>query len=91
MKDHNNFKELFTDFFDLPKDIVLNLPRIIIIGNTQFYVENHRGISEYSEDTIRIKITGGELKVIGTNLVVRNIFEEEILIEGDIEKIEFQE
>ncbi|OWZ83059.1 sporulation protein YqfC [Natranaerobius trueperi] len=88
MKKHN-LKAMFTDFFDLPKDIVLNLPRIIIIGDTQFYVENHRGVSEYSENKIRIKISGGEISVTGSSLVLRNIFEEEILIEGNIENIEF--
>ncbi len=91
MREEQNFRKMFTEVFDLPRDLVLNLPRIIIIGNTQFYVENHKGISEYSEGRIRIKITGGELCVSGLDLLVKNVYTDEILIEGKIDQIDFRE
>jgi sporulation protein YqfC len=37
------------DFFELPRDIVLDLSRLTLIGNRQIYLENHKGIVEYDE------------------------------------------
>ena len=82
-------KNLFSEFFELPKDIVLDLPRISIIGNLQFYVENHRGIIEYNDKVIRIGIRNGELVIKGNDLGIKNIYAHEILIEGTIENIDF--
>ncbi len=89
MRKGDNFKQLFTNFFDLPRDVVLNLPRIIVIGNNQFYIENHRGVMEYSDHLIRVRITGGELQVAGSELIIRNVYQEEIIIEGQIQRVEF--
>ena len=85
----NKAKNLFAETFELPKDIVLDLPRINIIGNIQFHVENHRGIIEYSENTIRIGIRKGEIVISGNNLGIKNINSEEVLIEGTIVNIDF--
>lgn len=84
-------KNLFSEFFELPKDIVLDLPRISIIGNLQFYVENHRGIIEYNDQVIRIGIRNGELVIKGSGLGIKNIYPHEILIEGTIENIDFSQ
>lgn len=91
MTKEQKVKKLFAEVFELPRDLVLNLPRIIVIGNTQFYVENHKGVSEYSEHRIRIKITGGEVCVSGENLLVKNVYSDEILIEGNIKEINFRQ
>ena len=32
----------------------MDLPRITLIGNLQLFVENHKGIIEYSDSRIRI-------------------------------------
>ncbi len=84
-----DLKNKFSDVFELPKDIVLNLPRISIVGNIQFSIENHRGIIEYSDDTIKIGIKDGELIIKGIDLEIKNIYSHEILIEGKFEKIIF--
>jgi sporulation protein YqfC len=45
--------------FEIPQDALLNLPRITMIGDAQFYLENHRGIIEYTSEKIRVSILGG--------------------------------
>lgn len=32
------------DFFELPKDILLDLPRLTLLGNLRLVIENHRGL-----------------------------------------------
>ena len=32
------------ELFDLPADVVAGLPHVEVVGNREFYMENHRGI-----------------------------------------------
>ncbi|WP_353894352.1 sporulation protein YqfC [Proteinivorax hydrogeniformans] len=86
----NIVKKGFAEFFDIPKDILLDMPRIILIGTMQVYIENHRGIIEYQENLIRVSVNRGELHIIGENLMLKNIFSEDIFIDGEIESIQFK-
>ncbi|WP_350342490.1 sporulation protein YqfC [Proteinivorax tanatarense] len=86
----NLVKKGFAEFFDIPKDILLDLPRIILIGSMQIYIENHRGIIEYKQDLIRISINRGELHIKGNDLMLKNMFSEDIFIDGTIESIEYK-
>lgn len=75
--------------FDLPRDIALNLPKVVIIGNVQVLVENHRGIIEYTPEKVRISVSRGELEITGSQLVLRNILTDEITLEGKIQAVTF--
>ena len=39
---------------DLPKEVVLDLPLVSMVGQDEVTVENHKGLLEYSAETIRI-------------------------------------
>ncbi|MDF2548153.1 sporulation protein YqfC [Anaerosolibacter sp.] len=82
-------KESISELLELPKDIILDLPRITMIGNLQIYIENHKGILEYSNQRIRIHTKNGTLRIIGKNLQIKTIITEEMIITGMIEQIEF--
>jgi len=77
------------EVFALPKDVIMNLPRLTIIGNLQVYLENHRGVIQYNENQIRLAVNSGELIIKGHLLQIRNLFSEEIYIDGEIEGIEY--
>ncbi|KGG80151.1 sporulation protein [Caloranaerobacter azorensis H53214] len=85
----DDIKSTISDVLELPKDIVLDLPRITLIGNLQLYIENHKGIIEYSKQRIRINTNIGILRIVGNNLTIRTIVTEEIIIVGEIEVVEF--
>jgi len=82
-------REKLSNTFELPKDIVLDVSKIIIIGTGQIMVENHKGIIEYSEELIRINTGSGITALHGKNLAIKTIFQEEITITGEITNIEF--
>jgi len=69
---------------DLPQDVVLNLPRITMIGGIQMTVENHRGVLHFSSESLRLAMEKGELEITGNELVIRNIGAEEVFVEGTI-------
>ncbi|MEA4847500.1 MAG: sporulation protein YqfC [Clostridiaceae bacterium] len=82
-------REKISNTFELPKDIVMDVSKIIIIGTGQITVENHKGIIEYSEELIRLNTGSGIIKLCGRKLVIKAIFQEEITITGEITNIEF--
>ncbi|WP_432409280.1 sporulation protein YqfC [Wukongibacter sp. M2B1] len=85
----NNIKANISEALEIPKDILLDLPKVTSIGNLQVNIENHKGIIEYSNDNVRIKIKDGILKVSGIDLVIKTIVTEEIIISGKIASIDF--
>jgi len=74
---------------EIPQDIVLDLPRITMLGNRQLLVENHKGIIEYTPSLVRIKLNQGELLVGGSNLTLCNLQLEQILVEGTVGEIKY--
>lgn len=83
-------KKGIAEVFDIPKDIVLNLPRIVIIGQLQIYIENHDGVQEFKDDFIKLRVPQGIIEIKGSNLVIRNIYSEDLILDGEITSIEFK-
>lgn len=74
---------------EIPQDIILDLPRITMLGNKQLLVENHKGIIEYTPAVVRINLNQGELIIRGQNMVLGNLQTEQILVEGTVEEIKY--
>lgn len=74
---------------ELPKEVVMNLPLITLIGKEDMTVENYKGVLEYSEGRIRINTTAGVVRVEGKKLLLKQITSDNIGIIGNIMKIEF--
>lgn len=90
MKDNmEKFKYNISDILELPKDIMMDLPKITLIGSIQVLISNHKGIIEYTKEVIRVNSNSGVIKVVGKDMYIKIILEEEIIIVGNIEKIEF--
>jgi len=82
-------KSTVSEMFELPKEIMLNMPKISLIGNNQMLVENHKGIIEYTAQRIRVNSANGVIRVIGNNMNLKNIAADDIMISGEIKIIEF--
>jgi sporulation protein YqfC len=74
---------------EIPQDIVLDLPRLTLLGNKQLLVENHRGIVEYSDFLVRINLSQGMVSIRGADLVLCNLQSEQLLLEGTIASVSF--
>ncbi|MDD4238114.1 MAG: sporulation protein YqfC [Desulfotomaculaceae bacterium] len=82
-------KRQFSEAMELPGDVVLDLPKIIMVGNIQLFIENHRGIIEYTPEGVRVSVGEGEVVVSGENLMLRNILPDELCVEGKIRSLSF--
>lgn len=79
----------FAEAFEIPQDALLDLPRITLIGDAQLYLENHRGIIEYTSEKIRVSVVGGSLEIIGEEMILKNIKPDEIAVRGTISQLLF--
>ena len=77
------------DLLEIPQDIVLDLPRITIIGRSEMLIENHRGIIEYGLNRLRVSISRGFLEIEGENLEIKALMSEEIKVIGVITLIRY--
>lgn len=82
-------KRQFSDFLEIPGDVMLDLPKITLVGDIQLFIENHRGILEYTPEGVRVSVGEGEVAVTGENLILRNILPDELCIEGKIRTLSF--
>ncbi len=82
-------KETISNVLELPKDIVLDVAKITLIGSNNVTVENHKGIIEYNDDQIRINTGSGVLTINGLKLNIKSILQEEITITGEIHCISY--
>ncbi len=85
----NKFKRKLSDYLELPGDIMLDLPKIVLVGNLQVFIENHRGIQEYHRQLVRVVVNDKVIEITGENLALRNILPDEICVEGQIASLTF--
>ncbi|MGI6485081.1 MAG: sporulation protein YqfC [Tepidanaerobacteraceae bacterium] len=88
---NQELRRRMSDMLDLPRDIVLNLPRIVITGRLAVFIENHKGIVEYSPEVVRINTAIGVIAVKGQRLFIKSILSDEITVEGEIQTIQFED
>ena len=81
-------KRHIAEAFDVSKDIVLNLPRIVMIGANEITIENYEGILEYGENQIGIGASEMKIRISGKKLEIRTITAEMLFITGYIQNIE---
>jgi len=78
------FKGRVAGVFELPGDLVFDLPRVTLIGNIEVTVENHRGLIHYSPDRVVIGFGQGQIVIGGQGLAIGSITPEEITLTGRV-------
>lgn len=82
-------RQRVADLLDLPKDVVLDLPRVVAVGHLQVLVQNHRGLVEYTPERVVAALAVGRLVVSGEELRIGQVTAEELTVTGQIRAIEF--
>ena len=82
------FRKNMTEAMELPKEIMLNLPLISLVGQEEVTVENYRGILEYSEEVVRVGTAAGVLRLRGKNLCLKQLSADCMVVTGRVEKLD---
>lgn len=73
------------------RDVSGRAARVTAIGSRRLLVENHRGIIEYSDDTVRLSTACGALTVHGHWLALCEVRPNALIVRGCILRVEFPE
>ena len=84
------WKEKAAEMSGVPKDVAMRLPILTITGTNDLCVENYRGMTEYTDQIIRLQSKSGQIKITGKKLEVIYYTNDEMKIHGHIRTIEYQ-
>ena len=82
-----DIKRKLSTALELPKDVTLGLPTISITGDEEVIVTNHKGILEYTGGVVRLSTILGGIRVLGTNLILKEMTAEIVVITGKINTV----
>lgn len=86
---HQRIRPWLTKYFALPSDVMLELPRITLIGQLHVYIENHKGLAVFTDTELKLNITQGYVQINGHSFVLKSMLPDEILLEGQITEVKF--
>lgn len=78
-----------SDWFDLPPDVTSEVPRIEMIGPFRLQIENHQGVIHFSNREMKIKVSQGQLAIMGEKLKIKAIHPDVIWVEGTIHELRY--
>ena len=89
---HSNylFKTKVAELSEIPKDVALGITTVTITGDTEISVENLKGILEYNDSIIRVRTKSGKILIKGDKLLVDSYSNDEMMIKGKIDSVEFK-
>lgn len=74
------------------KDNILNYlfdrDYLISMYDNYFYIFNFKYLETFNEKNITVSLVDRKINILGNNLLIVKITKEELLIKGDIQKIE---
>lgn len=89
-KESGTFRYRVAEASNMPKDVVLGVPIVTIVGEFEINIENYRGIIEYTDTVIRVKVKNGQIKITGKGLQIDYYTNDDMRITGKTNKIEYQ-
>ena len=69
----------------------LTAPRATLVGSGRVLVENHMGITEFTQERVRLKARGGEIVVEGSGLSLAQARGQTLIVEGHISAVTMPE
>ena len=62
-----------SDSWEIPREILSNVQKIVITGNGMIHIEGFSGIAELGDERITIKVKNGSVKIFGTELCAASL------------------
>lgn len=72
---------------DLPGESVPGQSLVEILGDRRVLLENHYGVTKYSQESICVKVRYGQIQISGCGLRLMKMTKQQIIICGRIEAV----
>ena len=77
------------DFLEMPEELVGNNTKITLVDNKYLYLEGKNQIIDYYDHYIKIKTKKVTITLDGKNMEIKEINDNELVIEGEILNISY--
>lgn len=88
MNQRKNVLRRVTEGSELSAEGMPGVPLLELAGDRRVLIENHRGVTEYGSERIRVRVRYGELCVCGSGLALARMTRAQLVICGRIDSVE---
>ena len=85
----SNSKELIVESLKLPKDTMLGAAIVTVTGNREAFIENYKGIVEYTTESIVLQGKNCKICFEGRRLSIDYYTNEDMKISGSIDAVRY--
>ena len=85
----SNSKELIVESLKLPKDTMLGAAIVTVTGNREAFIENYKGIVEYTTESIVLQGKNCKICFEGKRLSIDYYTNEDMKISGSIDTVRY--
>ena len=89
MKQRRVLMEL-SERLELPQEALAGAAKLTVTAGKRVLIENHQGLLEYGEEQIVVSTGTQTLSILGARLSLLAMTRQEILIEGEIQAVEWK-
>ena len=82
-------KEQAVEQLGLPKDVCLGALRVTLTGSREAWIENYKGLLEYTGETILLQGRTGQVRFEGRGLFIEYYTCEDMRLKGHISCVKF--
>ena len=68
---------------------MMDMSRITLLGDAELMVENHRGLAEYTTESLVISTPRGRLAITGSDLSIGSISPDQVTVSGKIRSLQY--
>ncbi|MFQ9985258.1 MAG: YabP/YqfC family sporulation protein [Lachnospiraceae bacterium] len=83
-------KQELSDQLRLPTEFAFGTVVLRVNGQSEAFIENYKGILEYTQDKITLETKGCRVTILGKNLLVSYYTNDEMKITGQINEIVYR-
>lgn len=86
----NKTKETLAEKLDLPRDVVLNLPKITITGDNEITIENHKGVILFEDHEIKVNSNVGLITIEGMHFEILFMGGSTLTVSGKFKTVRYE-
>ena len=87
LKNGQSIWQALADSADLPGESLPGQCIVELMGDRRVLVEHHRGVQEYSRETIGVRVNYGVLQISGCDLELVQMTREQLIVRGTVHQL----
>lgn len=87
MKNKERFLDKMAYAMDLPGEVLPGQPLVELVSYGRVLIENHRGVMQYGDTEICIRVSYGCIRVCGRELQLMRMNRQQLIISGCVDSI----